>query len=79
MAERLVSARNGEVAISGQDRNFPAQAGLLENVAEFVVRSVKAPGACCFQGEDPVLQGSALLWQNGFCAPWRCCRSAVSC
>lgn len=86
--ERLVSARNGEVAIAGQDRNCPAQAGVLQNVAEFVVRSVKALGAaCCLQGEDPVLQGSALICWSGFCALWRCCWSpcevaagaAVSC
>lgn len=34
----------------------------VRDVVEFLVRSVKALGACCFQGEDPVLQGSALIW-----------------
>lgn len=63
VAERLVNARNGEVAISGRDRNCPAQAGLLQNVAEFVVRPVEALGACCsLQGEDPVLQAPAVIW-----------------
>lgn len=57
-------------------------------VTGLVVRSVKALGAaCCLQGEDPVLQGSALICWSGFCALWRCCWSpcevaagaAVSC
>lgn len=61
VAERLLSARNGEVEISGQDRDCPAQPGLVQSVAGFVVRTVKALGACCLQGEAPVLQGSALL------------------
>lgn len=63
MGGRVVNARNGEVAISGRDRNCPAQAGLLQNVAEFVVRPVEALGACCsLQGEDPVLQAPAVIW-----------------
>lgn len=62
MGGREAGIRNGEVAISGRDRNCPAQAGLLQNVVEFVVRPVKALGACCSQGEDPVLQAPALIW-----------------
>lgn len=62
VAEGLVSARSGEVAMSGKDRNCPAQAGLLQGIAAFVVRPVKALGACCSQGEEPVLQAPALIW-----------------
>lgn len=61
MGGREAGIRNGEVDVSGRDRNCPAQAGLLQNVAEFVVRPVKALGACS-QGEDPVLQAPALIW-----------------